>query len=72
MVVLGWIGVVFFMPVPGLFQTVQRGPETVRINEVEGHATEACVEQGRVRAEDKFGNAEADTAAYFGKRHQTD
>ena len=27
------------------------------------HATEAGVEQGRIRIEDRLGNAEADTAA---------
>ena len=39
------------------------GPETLRITEVKGHPTDEDVEQGRVRAEDKFGKADADTAA---------
>ena len=39
-----------------------RGRDTVRVTEVRGHATEADVEQGRVRLGDQLGNAEADTA----------
>ena len=35
-----------------------------------GHATHSDVEQGRVRLEDQLGNAEADTAADLGRRHQ--
>ena len=38
--------------------------------EVEGHATEADVDQGRVRLEDRLGNIEADSAADLGRRHQ--
>ena len=49
-----------------------RGPETVRTTKVQGHATEAGVEQGGVRPEDKFANADADTAADVGRRHQTE
>ena len=45
------------------------GLEPVRISKVKGHATEADVEQGR---EDRFGNAEADTAADLGRRHQSE
>ena len=41
-----------------------KGPETVRITKVNGHATDADVEQGRVRA--------ADAAADLGRRHQTE
>ena len=49
-----------------------RGLDTVRVTQVKGHATEADVEQGRVREEDKVGNAEADTAAVSGRRHQSE
>ena len=41
----------------------QRGPETVKITKVKGHATEEMVEQGKVEAEDKAGNDMADQAA---------
>ena len=41
-----------------------RGPETVRVTQVKRHATED------ERHEDKWGNAEADTAADLGGRHQ--
>ena len=45
--------------------------ETVRITKVKGHAAEADVEQRRVRAEDRLGYMEADTAAAdSGRRHQ--
>ena len=37
-----------------------------------GHATDSDVEQGRVRLEDQLGNAEADTAADPGRRHQSE
>ena len=47
-----------------------RGQDTVRVTKVKGHATGADVEQGRVRLEDKLGNAEADTSGY--RRHQPD
>ena len=49
-----------------------RGLDTIRVTKVKGHATEADVEQGRVRLEDKLGNAEADTAADLGRRHQSE
>ena len=42
------------------------GLETARIAKVTCHATDADVEQGRVRAEDKLGNMEADSAASAG------
>ena len=48
------------------------GRETVRVTKVNGHATVADVEQGRVRLEDQLGNAEADTAADLGRRHQSE
>ena len=46
--------------------------DTVRVTKVKGHATDADadVEQGRVRLEDELGNAEADTTADLGRRHQ--
>ena len=47
-----------------------RGRETVRVTKVKGHAVDADVQSGRVRWEDKLGNAEADTAADLGRRHQ--
>ena len=37
-----------------------RGLDTVRVTKVKGHATDADVDSGRVRLEDKLGNAEAD------------
>ena len=49
-----------------------RGPETVRVTKVKGHAENADVEQGRVRLEDPPGNAQADTAADLGRRHQSE
>ena len=47
-----------------------RVQDTVRVTKVKGHATDADVEQGRIRPEDRLGNAEADTAADLGRRHQ--
>ena len=49
-----------------------RGRQTVGVTKVTGHATNADVEQGRVRLEDQLGNAEADTAADIGRRHQSE
>ena len=49
-----------------------RGRETVRVTKFERHATDADVEQGRVRVEDQLGNAEADAAADPGRRHQSE
>ena len=46
------------------------GPETVEVTKLE--ASEADVEQGRVRFEDRVGNSEAYTAADLGRRHQSD
>ena len=46
-----------------------RRQDTVRVTKVEGHATEADVQQGRVRDEDGLGGAESD-AADLGGRHQ--
>ena len=48
------------------------GRETVRVTEIKGHAEDADVESGRVRLEDQVGNAEADTAADLGRRHQSE
>ena len=50
---------------------VIRAPDAVGVAKVKGHATEEEVDQGRVRAEDRLGNIEADTAADQGRRHQT-
>ena len=49
-----------------------RGRETVRVTKVKGHAEYIDVQQGRVRLEDQVGNAEADTAADLGRRHQSE
>ena len=49
-----------------------RGRETVRVTEVKGHAEDVEVQQGRVRLVDQQGNAEADTAADLGRRHQSE
>ena len=49
-----------------------RGRETVRVTKVKGHAEDSEVQQGRVRLEDQLGNAEADTAAGLGRRHQSE
>ena len=56
-----------------LFSILKRawGPDTVKVSKVKGHAAEADVTQGRVRMEDRLGNAEADTAADLGRRHQS-
>ena len=49
-----------------------REQDTVRVTKVKGHATDADVDQGRVRLEDRLGNAEADTAADLGRRRQSE
>ena len=41
----------------------RRGPESVTISKVKGHATDEMVEEGRVRLQDKRGNDNADSAA---------
>ena len=46
------------------------GRETVRVAKVK--AEDVDVQQGRVRLVDQQGNAEADTAAHFGRRHQSE
>ena len=45
-----------------------RGPGTVRISKVKGHADEAMVLNGQVREVDRLGNNAADEAADFGRR----
>ena len=45
-----------------------RGPDTVRISKVKGHADEAMVLNGQVREVDRLGNNAADEAADFGRR----
>ena len=47
-----------------------RGRETVRVTKVKGHAEDSDVQHGRL--EDQLGNAEADTAADLGRRHQSE
>ena len=49
-----------------------RGRETVRVTEVNVHAEDVGVQQGRVRLLDQQGNSEADTAADLGRRHQSE
>ena len=49
-----------------------RARQTVRVTTVTGHATDTDVDQGRVRLVDQLGNAEADTAADLGMRHQSE
>ena len=49
-----------------------RGRETVRVTKVKGHTEDADVHSGWVRLEDQLGNAEADTAADLGRRHQSE
>ena len=49
-----------------------RGRDMARVTKVKGHATDADVEQGGVRPEDKLSNAEADAAAHLGRRHQSE
>ena len=44
----------------------QRGPRSVKITKVKGHATQEMVDEGNVRAEDKEGNDKADEAADMG------
>ena len=48
------------------------GRETVRVTKVKGYAEDIDVQQGRVRVEDQLRNAEADTAADLGRRHQSE
>ena len=48
------------------------GPDAVSVTKVKGHADDVDVDLGRVRIEDKLGNAEADTAADLGRRHQSE
>ena len=55
-----------------MYMICTRGRDTVKITKVKGHATDADVAHGRVLIEDKLGNAEADTAADIGWRHQTE
>ena len=45
-----------------------RGPDTVRISKVKGHADAAMVLDGQVREVDRIGNNAADDAADFGRR----
>ena len=44
-----------------------RGPDTVRVTKVKGHADEGMVLEGRVRELDRLGNDAADEAADFGR-----
>ena len=49
-----------------------RGRETLRVTKVKGHAEDSGVQHGRVRLEDRLGDAEADAAADLGSRHQSE
>ena len=44
----------------------RRGPETIAISKVKGHATDEMVDEGQVRLSDKKGNDNADKAAERG------
>ena len=46
----------------------KRGQDTVQVTEVEGHADDCMVRDGRVRALDKAGNDLAHRAAFVGRR----
>ena len=48
-----------------------KGPRSVRVTKVKGHATDEMVNEGRVKPEDKAGNDVADKAADKGAE-QTD
>ena len=50
---------------------IDKEPSTVRVTKVIGHAAAFDVERERVRAEDSFGNHEADAAADLGRRSQS-
>ena len=54
------------------YMILTRGRETVRVTQVKGHAEDVDVQQGRVRLLDQQGNAEADSAADLGRRHQSE
>ena len=45
---------------------LQRGPRSVKITKVKGHATEAMVQEGKVKLAEKQGNDRSDTAAALG------
>ena len=57
-------------PVQYMIRT--RGRETVRVTRVKGHAEDSDVQQGGVWLEYQLENAEADTAADLGRRHQSE
>ena len=44
----------------------QRGPKSVKITKVKGHATQAMVDEGKVKQTEKTGNDKADEAAEAG------
>ena len=46
----------------------RRGPDTVRVSKVKGHADEVMVRSGQVREADRLGNNAADEAADYGCR----
>ena len=46
----------------------RRGPDTVKVSKVKGHADEVMVGSGQVREVDRLGNNAADEAADFGRR----
>ena len=54
------------------FMLSLRGMDTVKVSKVEGHATQAMVDNGDVRLEDLVGNKGADTAADLGRCRQQD
>ena len=50
----------------------QRGVQSVKVSKLKGHADDGMVAVGRVRVEDRIGNALADRAADFGRRRVSD
>ena len=58
--------VTFFLLIDRMLRL--RGPDTVRVSKVTGHADEAMVHNGHVREVDRLGNDAADEAGDFGRR----
>ena len=74
---IAWLSLCIWFKDGNLVALVQymirsRGRDTVRVTKVKGHAEDVDVQQGRVRLVDQQGNAEADTAADLGRRHQSE
>ena len=48
--------------------TIARGPQSVKVEKITGHATHEMVAEGSVRPGDKAGNDQADAAAARGSK----